>query len=421
MRFGIKPGLERIQTLLNIMGNPHERLTTIHITGTNGKGSVTAMVSQILVAAGFRVGSFTSPHLHSYSERFQIDQQMISESELWELIGKIAPEAVKALEFGHGSLTEFEILTALAFSYFDSQKVDIAVIEAGMGGIADSTNVITPIISAITNVGLDHVEYLGKDRNSIAQNKAGIAKPGIPLVSGEQDLTVLEVLHEKAREIGAPFYRAQDIVKMEQVISMGLEGFRFDFSTINLRGRDINLSLPGRFQLHNLLTALAIIEFLCQRGYKISGQDVASALARIKIPGRLELVSRNPDIVLDVAHNLEGARSVAEALEEIYPEKNRILVVGILDDKDVPGILESLRYQTRVCIVTRPDGPRGDNWKKCWREAELIFPMVFGVESIEDAVKKGLEVAKTGEYLLITGSFMTLDRARKMLTETKCG
>jgi len=403
---------------LDILGNPHERLIMIHVAGTNGKGSVTAMVSQILMAAGFRVGAFTSPHLHCYSERFQIDRQMISEVELWELIGRVAPEAAKSSELGYGNLTEFEILTALAFIYFESQNVDIAVIEAGMGGIFDSTNIITPLISVITNVGLDHVEYLGKDRISIARNKAGIAKPGIPLVSGERDPMVAEVLQEQARKTGASFYKAWEMVKIEREQSLGTEGFRVDFATPGLTGRGINLAMPGRFQLENLISVLAVIELLCQAGYAISMQNVASGLAEAALPGRLELVGRNPDVILDAAHNPEGARSVAGALEEIYPGKNRVLIVGILDDKDVPAILESLRCQTRVCIVTRPDGPRGSNWQQCRQEAERIFPLVIGVESIEDAVKKGFEVAKPGEYLLITGSFMTLDRARRMLMGT---
>ena len=416
-RFGIKPGLQRIQALLTWLGNPHQRYATVHIAGTNGKGSVTAILNQVLSEEGYRVGVFTSPHLHSYCERFRINHQLISDDDLRSLINDLQPAIRECSKAGYGGPTEFEILTALAFTYFERQGVDIAVIETGMGGIYDSTNVVKPLVTAITNVGLDHLQYLGPTLEDVAYNKAGIIKPGVPMVYGDNNPVVRNILAEACCQQGSPLILAANNVSITRVVNKGWEGFVLDLSTAHFTAAGVHFTLPGSFQLENLTTALAVLDQLHQRGFPIR-KSLNRSLSGLRWPGRMELVHRHPEVILDAAHNLHGAQGLAGALEEIFPRRNRILVIGILDDKDGPGIFKSLSLHTRLCVLTRPVGDRARNWLRRYEQANLIFPEVCLAEEIEQAVNKALQEVRDEEYLLITGSFMTLDRARRMFTQT---
>ncbi|MGE5544992.1 MAG: bifunctional folylpolyglutamate synthase/dihydrofolate synthase [Bacillota bacterium] len=415
-RFGIKPGLQRIQTLLASLGNPHQRYATVHIAGTNGKGSVTAILNQVLSTEGYRVGVFTSPHLHSYCERIRVNHELISESDLWSLINTVKPAIRICENAGYGSPTEFEILTALTFTYFERQGVDIAIIETGMGGTYDSTNVVHPLVTAITNVSLDHLQYLGPRLQDVAYNKAGIIKPGVPLVYGDNDPVVLKILSNVCSRKGSPLYLAGETTRLARIRNQGLEGFILDFRTGQFSAEEIHFSLPGSYQLENLATALTILDDLQQKGFPVR-EDLNKSLSSIRWPGRMERVHRNPEVILDAAHNLHGAQSLARALEEIYPDRNRVLVIGILDDKDGPGIFRSLEAHTRLCIITRPEGNRARDWLKRYQEANQIFTEVELAAKIDHGIRKALEEVRDEEYILITGSFMTLDRARRMFTQ----
>lgn len=417
-RFGIKPGLQRIQALLSCLGDPHHRYATVHIAGTNGKGSVTAIVNQILSTEGYRVGVFTSPHLHFYGERIRVNQEFISDDALWSLINELKPAIRECESAGYGNLTEFEILTALAFTYFERQGVDIAVIETGMGGTYDSTNVVQPLVTAITNVGLDHLQYLGPELQDVAYNKAGIIKPGVPLVYGDHDPIALEILSETCTRRGSSLILTTHTARLTCVQNLGMEGFIFDLSTPQFDVKGVSFSLPGSFQLENLATALAILDQLHPRGFPIGQKSLAAALPAIRWPGRMERVHRHPEVILDVAHNLHGARGLARALAEIYPEQKRVLVIGILDDKDGPGIFQSLSAHTRICIVTRPEGDRASDWIERYQQATQVFSEVYLAERIQDAIHQALATVLAQEYILVTGSFMTLDRARRMFTQT---
>lgn len=412
---GIKPGLERIQALLSLLGDPQLRIPSVHIAGTNGKGSVTALLSRILQETGLQVGVFTSPHLHSYNERFRINDRHIEDRELWELVEEISP-FVNRME--PGSLTEFEILTAVAFVYFARHNVDIMVLETGMGGIYDSTNVVTPLISVITNVGLDHVQYLGPELADVAGNKAGIIKPGVPAIYGGDDPVVRSVLQERAASVGAPFYEAGALAEVKVTDCRGMEGWTLDYSIGGLTGHGVKFNLPGRYQLENLTTSLAAVVLLLGQGLDVRSEQLNRALDTIRWPGRLEQVLATPRVIVDAAHNLHGTLALRRALEEIFPGVSRVIVAGILDDKDSAAMFAALAPGTRRCIVTRPDGPRGKGWMARYREAAQVFADPLAVESIEDAVKTGLNLVRANEYLLICGSFMTLDRARKMFTQT---
>lgn len=416
-RFGIKPGLQRIETLLAYLGNPHQQYATIHIAGTNGKGSVIAILNQVLTTEGYRVGVFTSPHLHSYCERIRINHDLISGDDLWDLINQLKPAIPECERLGFGTPTEFELLTALAFAYFEQQKVDIALIETGMGGIYDSTNVVQPLVTAITNVGLDHLQYLGPGISDVAYNKAGIIKPGVPMIYGGNDPVVVNILEAECRSKGAGLRLAGDHVRFTRVRNRGMAGFILDIDTRRFSAGEVCFSLPGSHQLDNLATALAVLDELPERGFPIE-KDLGESLSAVRWPGRMERVRRHPEVILDAAHNQHGAQALARALAEIYPDRSRVLVIGILDDKDGPGIFRSLATNTRLCILTRPEGHRARNWLQRYEEADRVFPQVLLAEEIEYGIRKALEEVRDQEYILITGSFMTLDRARRFLTQT---
>lgn len=398
------------------LGYPHQRYATVHIAGTNGKGSVSAILDQVLSTEGYRVGVFTSPHLHSYCERIRVNHDLISDEDLWSLIMELKPLIRDCEDAGYGSPTEFEILTALAFTHFERQGVDIAIIETGMGGIYDSTNVVHPLVTAITNVSLDHLQYLGPGLQDVAYNKAGISKPGIPLVYGDNDPVVLKILSDVCSRNGSPLHLARNTTRLTRVRNHGLEGFTLDFNTRHFSACEIRFSLPGCYQLQNLATALTILDDLHQQGFPVK-ENLNNSLSAIKWPGRLERVRQHPEVILDAAHNLHGAQSLARALQQIYPDRNRVLVIGILDDKDGPGIFRSLAAHTRLCILTRPEGNRARDWLKRFQEANHAFSGVCLAERIDDGVRKALEEVQDGEYILITGSFMTLDRARRLFTQ----
>jgi len=402
---------------LSYLGQPHRSYEVIHIAGTNGKGSVSAIVSQVLTAAGYRTGLFTSPHLHFYGERIRIDQKPIDDVELWSLIGEIKPGIRECEKQGHGTPTEFEILTALAFTWFERQRVDIAVIETGMGGTYDSTNVVSPVVAAITNVALDHLQYLGPGLKDVARNKAGIIKPGVPLVYGGHHPVVDEIIYRTCKRLNSPLCRARD-AEITVTADRGLEGCVLDFSAGGYEARGVAYSLAGSFQIENLATALMMLDQVNRRGLTVSLASITSTLPRLRWPGRMERVSRDPEVIVDAAHNLHGAGALAQALDRIYPERNRVLVTGILDDKDGTGMLKRLAPGTRCCIITRPDGARGENWRMRYEEALRLINRVRAVEDIEEAVDQALKEVQPGEYVLITGSFMTLDRARRMFTQT---
>jgi len=363
------------------------------------------------------VGVFTSPHLHSYCERIRVNHRLISGNDLWALIKVIKPAIMECEDAGYGSPTEFEILTALAFTYFERRKVDIAIIETGMGGIYDSTNVVDPLVTAITNVSLDHLQYLGPRLEDVAYNKAGIVKPDVPLVYGDNDPLVLKIISDVCSRKGAPFHLTANTTRLTRVRNQGMEGFVLNINTRQFSAEEVHFSLPGSFQLENLSTALTILDHLHQRGFPIR-KNLNQSLSAIKWPGRLERVRRHPEVILDAAHNLHGAQGLARAIEEIYPDRNRVLVIGILDDKDGPGIFKSLAAHTRFCILTRPEGNRARDWLKRYQEASQIFSKVELAEKIDAGIQKALEQVQAGEYILITGSFMTLDRARRVFTQT---
>ena len=429
-RFGMKPGLERISALLERFGNPQERLHFVHIGGTNGKGSTAAALASILQAAGYRVGLFTSPYFLSFTDRMVINGADIDGAELAELVSEVRP-AVEAIskdpERGHA--TQFEVVTALAMLFFERRQVDLVVLEVGLGGRLDATNVVTPLLSVITNVTQDHTAVLGDTISAIAAEKAGSIKPAVPLVTATTDPAVLAVLQERCRALGAPLYRvlpreeARGGAEQENAAfywRQGItpEGQRFAYRGFQRSFEDLFIPLRGAYQVANGATALAAAELLAGHAVAVDEEAMCRGLAQVTWPGRLEVVRRDPLLVLDGAHNPAAATALAASFPEYFNYRHLILVMGIMEDKDVAGVMRPLLPLARSVIFSRPDLPRAaapGDLAAIARE-HLGFTGPIAVEpAVKEAVQKALAMADPADAVLVTGSFYTISEARAHL------
>ncbi len=356
---GIRPGLDIIQALLASLDNPQDATPYIHVAGTNGKGSVCALLSALLNSAGYRTGCYTSPHLQQFNERIQVSGKPIDDGSLSRLIRHVEENA-DALETEQGlrKATFFECATAMAFTHFRNAAVDWAVIETGMGGRWDATNVGVPAVSVITRIDIDHTNYLGRDPVGIAKEKAGIIKPGVPVVRGPLPDPIAEVIEEVAREVGAPVWRADEVVSIQRV-KQGWDGQRI---RIDIDGRDlrpVQLPLIGRHQLENAALALTAIEALQAAGrVAVPDQAIAKGFSACRWPGRCQLLSNDPVILLDVAHNPDGARALSQTIRELCGKQPVGLVVGFLGDKDIAGCVNELAAVAKRFWVVPIQHPR---------------------------------------------------------------
>ncbi len=366
----VKPGLSRIHALLEAVGNPHKELRAVHIAGTNGKGSVAVMLAHILQSAGYRVGLYTSPHLISYCERIQIGQTPISEREFVQLADELMPIADSLID----KPTQFEFLTAVAFLSFARHKIDIAVVEVGLGGRFDATNVITPLVSVLTNVELDHTDLLGTTREQIAWEKAGIVKRDVPLVTGERDGEAFRVIERECAAVGAPLILAREWARRTD--------FTWEYQEFHVEslGR-VRLKLLGGYQQENLNVALEALAVLRQ-SLAIPEGAVWEGLERARWPGRFEVVQREPYvIVLDGAHNPHAVRALRDDLRR-YREKYRIqksvLLFGVLRDKDYQAMAQTLFPEFDEIIFVKPDSPRALDPEvlRPWAPHAKIYPDV---------------------------------------------
>ncbi len=382
--FGMKPGLERITMMLNRLGNPQSTYKTIHVTGTNGKGSVCAMLSKMLSTAGIKVGLFTSPHLTSYRERFKINGEDISETMFVETVDKIQQVIEGITADGNESPTQFEALTAMAFDYFARAGVEYAVIEVGLGGLLDSTNVITPAVSVITNVGLDHADKCGGTLEGIARHKAGIIKKSVPVVTAACG-TPLEIIKETAARLNAPLTIPRDGVKT---------------------------NLKGEYQRENAAVAVAAAQLLNEP--RLIPSIIADALEHVRWAGRFEIFSINGrTIVIDGAHNPDGAAALRRSLDAQFLDRPRRFLFGVLGDKDYESMIDILFRPTDEAIVTRPQSPRAAEpivvCKKLRRNSIRAEP----VENLADAFDAWLN---GGSGLLIAaGSLYMIGAVRQRL------
>ncbi|MFZ7102302.1 MAG: bifunctional folylpolyglutamate synthase/dihydrofolate synthase [Peptococcaceae bacterium] len=415
-KFGINLGLERITMLLNLLGNPHRQIAALHIAGTNGKGSTSAMIAGILKEAGLKVGVYTSPHLHSYSERIRINGEDIADHDFAAGMAELKEFVPEVLRLTGENPTEFEILTALAFQYFAKEKVDIMVIEVGMGGRLDSTNVVTPLISVITSISRDHIDYLGPTLADVAREKAGIIKAKVPVISAFQEECVESVLADTARKLASPLYFIKNY-KVKQT-SFSSRGQIFDLVTETNHYNNLELPLLGDHQLENAVTAVKTVELLQSYGWPVINAHIMRGLKKVKWPGRLEYHALQKHVLFDGAHNPEGAKVLAEAIPKYFHYKKLIMVMGVLEDKDKKDIIKYLGPLGNVFVITKPPNQRAGNWQSLSELLEPYAADIFAEEDFQQAMNIAFDLAAEDDLICITGSLYLLGESRKYVLNT---
>ncbi len=415
-KFGINLGLGRITRLLELLGDPHKQgVKYIHIGGTNGKGSVSAFVAAGLRAAGYKTAVFNSPHLHSYRERYVIDGEMISREELVRYIEMLKPVLAKMQVEGAEQPTEFELSTALALRYFSDKQVDYAVIEVGMGGMIDSTNVIVPEVALITNVAIDHMDYLGHTVAEIAAVKAGIIKPGVPVFTAAKDPDAIAEMAKAAEKCGSRLGligRDFDYGNVYGKVAANENSQRFDFLDIagNEEISGLQINMLGQHQLANAALAVAGM-----REIGLSWDAIRDGLMSARWPGRLEVISQNPLILIDGAHNVAGMQALSAAIREYWPGKSIVAVLGMLADKEREKALGELLPLLSEVIVTRVPSYRAGDWETLAEVCRAGGVPSRTVESVAEAVEAGRSALHPGQMLLISGSLYMLAGARAHL------
>ncbi|WP_405145530.1 bifunctional folylpolyglutamate synthase/dihydrofolate synthase [Sphaerisporangium sp. NBC_01403] len=420
VEWDIDPTLDRINVLMDLLGQPQRAYPVVHITGTNGKSSTARMIDSLLRERNLRVGRFTSPHLTSMRERISLDGEPLSEERFAEVYEDVQPY-LELVDQQQGRLSFFETLTAMAYAAFADAPVDVAVIEVGMGGTWDSTNVTDGAIAVVTPISLDHVGYLGPDIEAIAREKSGIIKPGATAILAQQPLAAAEVLMRRAAETGATVAReGLEFGVAHREIAMGGQLLRLQ----GLKGvyDEVFLPLFGEHQASNAACALAAVEALTGGDDPLDGDLVRRAFAQVTSPGRLEVIRRGPTVVVDAGHNPGAMESVVQALEESFGFSRLVAVVAVMADKDVAGVLELLEPVVEEIVVTRNSSPRSMDPEELASLAEDIFgsERVHEVARIDDAIDIAIGLAEeTGEFggagVLITGSVVTVGDARTLL------
>jgi dihydrofolate synthase / folylpolyglutamate synthase len=403
------PTLDRIKALTELLGSPQLEFPAVHLTGTNGKTSATRMIAALFDAMNLSVGSYTSPDLSRVNERMELRGEPISDEELAVVLTRVA--AVE--EFIDDRPSYFEILTAAAFDWFATEAVHVAVVEVGVGGTWDATSIVEAPVAVVTNVSIDHVEYLGTTLPEIATEKAGIVQPGATLVLGETDPALREIF--EARGPGEVLVRDRDFSVRSQQLAHG--GRLLDLITPTGPYDDLFLPLHGSHQADNAVIALTAAESFL--GERISPEVVAEAFANVRTPGRLEVVGRQPLLLLDGAHNVAGARALVSALDEEFATGPRTLVVGFLREKEPHEMLEALGLAASSHLVcTRAPSPRAlDPMEVANAAMDLGFDSdrIDTVDSVPDAVARALEVTPADGQVIVTGSLYTVGAARSVL------
>ena len=403
---GHKPGLERTRALLAALGNPEASLKFVHITGSNGKGSTAAMLASVLTAAGRRTGLFTSPHLYRFNERFQRDGRPIPD----DALARIAERVLAAADMLGEHPTEFELMTAIGFLWFAESRCDIVALEVGLGGRLDSTNAIpAPEAAVITNIGLEHTALLGDTLAAIAREKAGIIKPGCRAVLYAQSREVEAVVARVCAEKEVPLSVTDPARLMP--LSSGLDGQRFTY-----RGSaPLLLPLLGEYQLNNAMTVLDTVGALRARGWSISDDAVACGLAAARWPGRLELVRRHPDLIIDGGHNPQCAQALAVSLRQLYGGRKLIFLIGVLADKDWQHMVGEVLPLAKRIVTVRPESERAkdENELAAWVRAQGVPAEAHA--TIGEALDAALALAAPDDTVCAWGSLYSVGELRHLL------
>lgn len=415
-RSGVIWDLRRIERLLERLGNPQDAARAVHIAGTKGKGSTAAMIASILTQAGYRVGLYTSPHLLSFTERIQVGGRPIAEDAFAQLTESLKPEVEAVNRLGDlGECTTFELLTALAFTCFRETGVDYQVLETGLGGRLDATNVVKPEVCVITSISFDHMEVLGNTLAQIASEKAGIIKSGSTVVCSPQFPEAMGVIERTCRERGVRLVRVGTEVTWHRG-DFNPEGQSFHLNGLE-REYELNIPLLGEHQLENAASAVVAVEVLAGMGAKISPESIAAGLGQVNWPGRLQILRREPWVIVDSAHNAYSVKRLAEAIKRYFSFERVILVLGVSSDKDIAGIVAEAAYLTSDIIVTSSHHPRAVKPEALANEFSKhgITPQV--AESIASAMKLALDMAAPGDLVCATGSVFVVAEVMEEMGE----
>lgn len=399
--------LERMEAFAELLGNPHKAYPTLHVAGTKGKGSVSALCASALRAAGYKVGLYTSPQLNDFRERIRIDGEMISEFQFAAIVEQIKP-VVPDLP----GITSYEIQTMLGFLYFAQQQVDIAVVEVGLGGRLDSTNIVTPLVSVITSISYDHTNILGDTLTQIASEKGGIIKPGIPLVSSPQQAEARHVLQQIANERHALLTLVgKDIIY--QKIQDSLEGQSVQVE-VDGECSEFEIPLLGEHQVENAVTAFTALQVLVDQGWQLSLHDIQHGFADVDWPGRFEVVHKSPFVVLDGAHNRDSAARLKQAIDTYFPDTCVVLVYGASKDKDIPAMFEELLPYIHTLLPVQADHPRAISADELAELASGYSCNIQILPTIQQSIRQAMKIAGAHGVVLVTGSLYLLGEARQV-------
>ncbi|MCY6370583.1 bifunctional folylpolyglutamate synthase/dihydrofolate synthase [Clostridium ganghwense] len=423
-RFSIKLGLSRTEKILELLGDPHKKLKCIHIAGTNGKGSTTSMITSMLKEAGYNVGMYTSPYIEEFEERIQINGVNIGKNELAEVITRVAEVIDKVKDMGYDNPTQFEIITCAGLLYFYEKKVDFAVIEVGLGGRLDSTNVITPILSVITSVSYDHMNILGETLSEIAFEKAGIIKKNTPVVLYPQQKEVEDVIEKVCKDMYSKLIKVKkDCVEFFGCTRGENEHQGKSLQNISIKGEydtyDIRLSLLGKHQLLNCAVAIQVVELLKDQGIRIEKTHIIKALSKVKWMGRFEIMKSQPTVIIDGAHNVDGISKLKESVETYTKYDSLILILGILADKQVYDMVKTIVPIAKKVICVTPHSDRAELADKLKLEVEKCNKECEAVENYEKAYKLGLSYCNKEDLLLISGSLYMIGDMRKIIKKNE--
>ena len=409
----VRYDLRRMEALLARLGNPHLGVPTVHIAGTKGKGSTAAMCAAVLRSAGYLTGLFTSPHMHTFRERISLDGDPVSEKEFAGLVEETWPDLEWVSSRGdHGEVTMFEALTAMAFCHF-RRRADFQVLEVGLGGRLDTTNLSSPRVCGITSISLDHTSVLGDTIESIAREKAGIIKPGVPVVAAPQVPEAMGVLEEVSREKDARLI----VAGKDLTWRGGPDGP--DGQGVEVHGRlgsyELWTPLLGDWQLENAAVAVGVLEALIEQGFAISDRSIEEGLRSVRWPCRMEVLSRSPLVVCDGAHNPYSAAKLRDSVPAYFGQRRVVLVVGVSQDKNLEGIVEELKDLGRVVIATRSRHPRAAPVESVADAFQRHGVEAIGIEGVDRAVTRALGEAEDADMVLATGSLFVAAEAREAI------
>lgn len=415
-KFGIKLELDRIRYILNELGNPQKKYKIIHIGGSNGKGSVCSYISSILNEAGFKVGTYTSPHLHDIKERFIVNNKKISKNDFAQITNNIK-KIVDGISDENKIPTYFEIMTALSLQYFKLKNVDYAVVEVGLGGKYDATNIVTPIFTIITNISLEHQNILGKNISSIAEQKAGIIKENIPIFTAAKNNS-LKIIKTIAENKKAPIFiirknnwtRTSNSLTYQEFTVRGL-----------LNNYKIKTRLLGIYQGENIALSIQPVEYLQNLGFNIKNGHIKEGIEKTNNPGRMEVINNKPIIILDGAHNPKGFKVLFESLKNDFEYKKLIFIIGVLKDKNVKSMIPPMIRNSDYIITTQSNSKRALNYndlkKTIINQKKDI--KIASKENIRDAIKYALTLSSEKDLLCISGSLYNVAEARNYFKKNK--